>query len=581
MPTSGRAVYGPLAERFSGCFAPDEPVVILDHIGAAEGLRDCVARRFNGERFLVRAVLQRVQAARADLVAPSILRSFSGLDDRRIVLEQAWSGTLQANGRVLSALPVYDAPALRLMQAALRLADALVVSSEAERRRVQDILGWDPPCLKSARKIAAVPAPQERSNPESVLIWAPHLSGDVAYQFVLALSELHIPLQLVSHDRPADCALATWIPAGQHAAALASAALVVDTDAFSCDTALVLAEWGVPLVCDVESGAQEHLDEIRVFDRSRTASLFEAAISAIGRPPARIRNSPQPVLQYNGSDLLQDGPLVSVLIPTFDRPTLLRYALQSCRAQTYRNVETVVVVDGGPRLDALAREFPQTRFIHMPENNPLLSTNTGFAETRGKYVTMLNDDDLFFPHHVAALVTALERSNGAVAHADVLTAYLRGSDEAWFLYGFESNMSDAADTSSLLVNNKVGATSVMLRKDCFPDGAPFDGSIPLYRDYELWLRLSLKYDLIHVEKITSCYTTRNQGAGQQSVVGLDQAAAAYKAIYARHAVQNRPNIEQRRNQTVQMAERGIAGPVTRPAGEVAPVLWPPFASTAP
>lgn len=578
MARAGRAVYGPLADRFAHSFQPEDPVVVFDHVGIAEALRDCVSRRFRNEEFFVRAILQRDYAARVDAVSASIVRLFSGLDDRRIALEQAFAGNLQANGRVLNTIQMYEAPALRLMQGALRLADALVVSSEAERRRVQDIVGFDPPCIKNARTSSLVPiaAQSGAADRRNVVIWAPQLAGDVAFTFVLALSELHAELELVSATPPTDRTLAAWVPHEQQAAALMRAKLVIDTDAFACDTALALAQWQLPLVCDAESGAQELLGHVRVFDRKRMASVFDAAVNALGKAPAIHVAAAEPAPLHYPSDSLCEGPLASIIIPTLDRPVLLRYALQSCRQQTYRNVETIVVVDGGPRLDSLAQEFPEVRFIHMAENNPVVSTNTAFAATHGKYVTMLNDDDLFFPNHIASLVTALERSGGSVAHGDVLTAYLRGSDDEWLVYGFESNMNEAVDRTSLLVNNKIGATSVMFRKDCFPDGDPFDASIPLYRDYELWLRLALRFDLIHVENITSCYTTRNQGSGQQSIMWLDQAAQAYKTIYGRYPVVNRPLIEQRRAQTIQAVEHGVAGPVTAPAGQVTPVVWPLF-----
>lgn len=578
MPADGCAAYGPLAERFAASFSANDAVVVFDHIGAAEALRDCVARRFRNERFFVRAILQRDYSARVDAVAQSIVRSFSGLDDRRIALEQACSGTLQANGRQLNTIVMHDPNAIRLMQGAVRLADGLFVCSEAERRRFQDIAGIDPPCAKAIRTNSSVPLPTKLTSGQrtSALIWAPHLPGDVAYAFAIALSELHTPLEIASATKPSDESLAKWVPPEERHDALAHAKVVLDTDAFACDSSLALAKWDIPLVVDAESGAQEFMQNVRVFDRRKMSSIFEAAANALGRAPATpISVRTTGAAEVIDSDL-HDGPLASIILPTLDRPVLLRYALESCRRQTYRNIETIVVVDGGPRLDSLAQEFPEVRFLHMAENNPVVSTNTAFAATRGKYVTMLNDDDLFFPNHVSVLVTALERSGAGVAHGDVLTAYLRGSDDEWLLYGFESNMNEAADRSSLLVNNKIGATSVMFRRDSFPDGNPFDASIPLYRDYELWLRLALRFDLVHVERITSCYTTRNQGAGQQSIMWVGQAAEAYRTIYERYGVVNRPLIEQRRAHTIQMVQAGISGPVTAPAGEINPVEWPLF-----
>lgn len=573
-----RAAYGPLSERFSRGYAPDEPLVVLEHAGAAEALREIVARRFRGETVFVRAMLQRENSSRVDSVAPSVLATFEALDDRRVALDQACAGTLQANGRNLSTIPAYNGANLRLMQAALRLADGLVVSSQAERRRIEEVLDTQPPYIVAPRVDPSVPQPGSAAAGEgdAVVIWAPHLSGDVASAFAVALSEFRLPLLLVSASAPTKVSPAQWFAFEQGALALSRARLIVDANAYGADAALALAAWPAALLVDRESGADELLEHVRTYDRGRMASLFESAVGALGEAPARRRSGTNgSALGLHEDRMLDEGPLATIVIPTLDRPVLLRYALESCRRQTYRNVETIVVVDGGPRLPSLEAEFPEVRFLYMPENDPVASTNAAYALAEGEYVTLLSDDDLFFPDHVAALVTALERSGAAVAHADVLTAFLRGDDREWLAYGLESNMSRAVDPSSLLVANRIGATSAMIRRSCL-SAAPFDASIPLYRDFALWLGLSAAHDFVHVERITSCYTIRNQGAGQQSTMWHDQAVAAYEAIYQRYPVSERPMVQQQRAQMLAFVRAGGTALAGEPAMQIAPVKWPPF-----
>lgn len=573
MSSSGRAAYGALAERFAASIKPQDSVVVFDASGAAEALRDCVSRRFRGESFYVRAILQRDESARAESVFPSIAATFAELEERRVAFDQASSGILQANGRALNTIPAYDNAALRLMQASLRLADGLLASSQAERRRVEDILQTQPHCTVAALKDA--PFPKVDSRGEAVVIWAPHLEGDAACYFAVSLAEFRLPLLLVSGSAPTKASPAEWVPAEQCETALRRAKLIVDTNPYGADSALALAGCGVPLIVDVESGAQEFLENVRTYDRRRMSSIFESGVAALGSASPRVRPYAKNAIETTSAPLLRDGPLASVVIPTLDRPVLLRYALESCRRQTYRNIETIVVVDGGPHLEALEADFPEVRFLYMPENNPVVSTNTAFALAKGKYVTLLSDDDLFFPDHVAALVSALERSDAAVAHGDVLTAFLSGDDRAWSAYGLESNMSRAVEPSALLIANRIGATSAMIRKSCLSD-KPFDATIPLYRDYALWLELSQRYDFVHVERITSCYTIRNQGAGQQSTMWHDQAVAAYEAIYTRYPVPGRPTIEQQRAQMRQSVRSGGTALAGQPAMQIRPLAWPPF-----
>src|SRR5579863_429555 len=348
---------------------------------------------------------------------PAVLASLKTYDERRAALESACTGALNVNGQALGGLSVFGGGKMRIMQAAVRLADGLVVESESERRRVCEMLNVDPHIVTVEPVDATIPTPAAPHGPgDAIVIWAPQQPGDVAAFFAIALAEFRYPLLLVSATPPSDPSLAVWM-GNEPAAAIARARLIVDTNPTSSTPAAALCARRVPLVCDVESGAQERIDGVRTYDRRRFGSIFEAAVTAIGGPEPTLRSTSRASApRLRESVLMHDGPLVSIVLPTLDRPRMLRQAVESILNQTYRNLEIIVVVDGGPRLDDLAAAFPTVRFLHMPKNDPLHSSNTAFAETHGEYVAFLNDDDIFFPSHIAELVTALERSSGNVAH---------------------------------------------------------------------------------------------------------------------------------------------------------------------
>ena len=572
-----RAAFGRLAQRYASSFAETDPVVVFDGTGAGEALREGVWRSFAGSEFFVRPVLPREIAVLTEAVAPGICSTFGPIDDRRVGFEQAFAGTLQINGSLLRDLEAYGAGGLRAMQAAVRLADGLAVSSQTERRRIVELLNADPHASVLFLSDPGVPAPERIPDGarDAVVIWAPQLGGEAASMFALATSELHLPVVVVAASVPKDATRATWFLPERGAEALGRAKVIVDTASHGSETAHALAALGVPIVCDVESGASETLDRVRVYDRHRFGSIFEAVIAALGDAPPVVdrRGAKQPSAIAG----LVDGPRVSVIIPTYDRPAMLAWALESVARQRYKNIETIVAVDGGPRLDAIAERFPGVRFIYMPENDSVASCNTAYAQSTGTYVTFLNDDDLFFPHHVSALVGALERSQGSVAHGDVLTAFLEGDGAQWKLLGFESNMSRAVELRNLLVGNQIGMTSCLFRRDCIEDEQPIDRRIPLYQDYGLWLRLAADYDFVHVDRITSCYTIRNQGTQQQSRMWYDRAVKSYEVLYERYPVDTRPALQSQRRSVMQAVVAGKMGiSDARPAVECSPVAWPPF-----
>jgi glycosyltransferase involved in cell wall biosynthesis len=126
-------------------------------------------------------------------------------------------------------------------------------------------------------------------------------------------------------------------------------------------------------------------------------------------------------------------PAVSVVVPTYDRPTIMPRAVRSVLAQTMADLE-VVVVDDGPS-DAAARAVAEiddarVRYIRHDRNMGLPSArNTGIAETSGDYVGFLDDDDLWMPDKLALQLPLLE------AGASVVNSLMYVADGEGNVYG--------------------------------------------------------------------------------------------------------------------------------------------------
>jgi glycosyltransferase involved in cell wall biosynthesis len=117
---------------------------------------------------------------------------------------------------------------------------------------------------------------------------------------------------------------------------------------------------------------------------------------------------------------LKRRPLVSVIIPTFNWSSVLRFAIASVLSQTYENVELIVVGDAcSDDSEQVVCDFcdHRVRWLNLKANSGSQSTpnNIGLEQARGEYVAYLGHDDLWLPSHVAHLVTALESRRGGVA----------------------------------------------------------------------------------------------------------------------------------------------------------------------
>jgi glycosyltransferase involved in cell wall biosynthesis len=128
--------------------------------------------------------------------------------------------------------------------------------------------------------------------------------------------------------------------------------------------------------------------------------------------------------------------LVSTIIPVFNRPALLRQAVSSVLAQTYRSIEVIVVDDGstdetGAVADTLALDrAAEIQVIHQANAGPGLAREAGRRVARGEYIQYLDSDDVLLPGKFALQVAGL-RDNPSCDVAYGKTRYAVAGDRPW------------------------------------------------------------------------------------------------------------------------------------------------------
>lgn len=183
--------------------------------------------------------------------------------------------------------------------------------------------------------------------------------------------------------------------------------------------------------------------------------------------------------------------LVSVYMPTKDRLDLLRIAVDSVLAQTYRPIELIVVNDGskdGTRayLDELAATNPVVRAIHHdhPVGAPR-SRNEAIRAARGEWVTGLDDDDAFEPHRIEALLqfaTMLEKCGAPFSAVYSQYNTVRGESVTPTMKRGTVRLDD------LFATNLVG-NQIFVRKDAIVAAGMYDESLPAWQDLDMIMRV--------------------------------------------------------------------------------------------
>ncbi|MGD8327797.1 MAG: PIG-L family deacetylase [Acidobacteriota bacterium] len=243
---------------------------------------------------------------------------------------------------------------------------------------------------------------------------------------------------------------------------------------------------------------------------------------------------------------VQEGPLVSVIVRTRDRPRKLAEALASIAGGTYRAVEVVVVNDGGepPELPP-SFPFPIVCHTSTESGGPAAAAQAGLAVATGDYVCFLDDDDLFFPEHLARLVDLARETACPVVYSDAAVGvYERTDGGEWQCVARRLPYSRDYDGARLVLDNYIPFNTVLMKRDLAAEIGPFDESLPFFEDWDYLIRLSTRTRFEHLPAATCEY--RHFRGDASHVFGSDpQARADFRAgrarIYAKHSDRLGPN----------------------------------------
>ncbi len=241
-----------------------------------------------------------------------------------------------------------------------------------------------------------------------------------------------------------------------------------------------------------------------------------------------------------------NNPLVSIIVRTKDRPKLLKKALASIAAQTYRPIEAVLVNDGGCDLETEdLRSFlgdVSLSYIRLEKNTGRAHAgNVGIENAKGEYIGFLDDDDEFYPEHVETAVVCLNLNK------EYKVAY---SDSEIIKIGLDQQLKETIDIvrfpaapefsrEHLLFENYIPFMSLLFQKDVLLGSGPLDEDLEVYEDWDLLIRISRKEPFYHIGKVTTRYYYWSNSDQITAKVGL--AREPYMKVVRRYAEEIGPD----------------------------------------
>jgi glycosyltransferase involved in cell wall biosynthesis len=213
-------------------------------------------------------------------------------------------------------------------------------------------------------------------------------------------------------------------------------------------------------------------------------------------------------------------PMVSVIIPTYNRGWIVKEAIDTVLEQDFDDYELIVVDDGSDdNTPAILKAYgKKITVLHQPNKGVSAARNHGIAAASGRLIAFLDSDDLWLPRKLSAQVKFFKDHPDAVVNQ---------TQEHWIRDGVRVNPKIKHHKFSGMIFERslalclVSPSAVMIQKSLFGTVGVFDEDLPACEDYDLWLRISCRYPVHLIE--TALIIKRGGHADQLSkATGLDK-----------------------------------------------------------
>jgi GT2 family glycosyltransferase len=190
---------------------------------------------------------------------------------------------------------------------------------------------------------------------------------------------------------------------------------------------------------------------------------------------------------------------VTIIIPTFNRCSLLKRALESIYKQTVAKFEIIVVDDGSTDDTAamIQRSFADVTYIYQTNKGVSAARNKGLEHAKGNWLAFLDSDDEWLSSKLALQIKQLQlMPEYKVCH----------TEERWVRNGIRVNQKNKHKKTGGWIFRQclplcaMSPSSILIHRSVFDQVGHFDTSLPACEDYDLWLRITAKYPVLYIEE---------------------------------------------------------------------------------
>lgn len=199
----------------------------------------------------------------------------------------------------------------------------------------------------------------------------------------------------------------------------------------------------------------------------------------------------------------KDNPKVTIVIPVYNGSNYVKKAIDSALAQTYNNIEILVINDGSTdNTEEIVKSYGKKVKYYKKENGGVSTAlNLALKKMTGEYFSWLSHDDEYYNNRIEAMVEEIKKHDDyTILYGD----YALINENSELITNVKKNHKMLLDKPEYsLLKCHVNGITMLIPKKAFDYAGEFDPKLKCTQDYDMWTRMSKKYKFIHVDKILS------------------------------------------------------------------------------
>ena len=197
-------------------------------------------------------------------------------------------------------------------------------------------------------------------------------------------------------------------------------------------------------------------------------------------------------------------PIVSVIIPTYNRAHLIDKAINSVLSQTYQDYEIIIVDDASTdNTKEVVKDFTDSRISYIFHTNNLdisAARNSGIKASQGKYIALLDSDDEWLPEKLDKQINKFEKESLKIGVIYTGSYYI--DEKGNQIRKVHVPIKEGYIYEDLLrAGGYLCLSSTLIKRECFKKVGLFDENLPPCEDLDMWIRIAKYYKFSYIKDL--------------------------------------------------------------------------------